>query len=144
MEAWEFVARERIRDLVMRYAQLVDRGRLDEVVLLFAEDATLEAGDLPAAHGRAAIRAVFANVGARLGETSGAYIRHHVSSLTIEVESPAAATAASYFLAVGPRGPDHWGRYRDRLVCVGEQWLLRERRVRVDGRVPDSMFGRSS
>lgn len=143
MEPWELGAREAIRDAISRYAQLVDRGRLDELVMLFAPEATLEAGDLGTAQGRQAIRALFAAAGTRLGAAAARpLIRHHVTSLVIEVESRDAATAESYFLAVTGRGPDHWGRYRDRFVRSGEGWLFGHRRVRVDGRAPGSVFGR--
>ena len=143
MEPWELLAREAIRDTIARYAALVDRGRFDELVALFTADATLEAGDLPPAQGRDAIRALLQVVGTRLAAAeSRPYIRHHVSSVVIDVESPSAARASSYFLAVTPRGPDHWGRYRDRLVPVGVRWLFQHRRVRTDGRAPDSVFVR--
>ena len=141
MELWELSARELIRETVTRYAHLVDRGRIDELALLFTADGTLEAGDLPPAEGREAIRAFLAGTKSRLA-AAGAQplIRHHVSSLTIDVTGPEAATAASYFLVMTDRGPDHWGRYRDRLVRVGGRWLFQDRRARVDGRASHSRF----
>jgi hypothetical protein len=33
------------------------------------------------------------------------------------------------------------GRYRDRLVPVGERWLIAHRFVSTDWRAPDSTFG---
>jgi ketosteroid isomerase-like protein len=144
MEGWELVARERIRDTIARYAHLVDRGRIDELVALFTEDGTLEAGDGPPARGREAIRAVFLGTGSRLASVAARpLIRHHVSNVLIDVEGPDAATASSYFLAVTERGPDHWGRYRDRLARHGERWLLAYRRARADGYASDSVFRRS-
>jgi ketosteroid isomerase-like protein len=142
MEHWELVAREGIRETIARYAQLVDSGRFDELVALFAEEAVLETPTLPAARGRAAIKALFERTGERLAAAAitRPLIRHHVSSLTIEVAGPA-ANARSYFLAVTERGPDHWGRYRDRLAYIGGRWLFMSRVVRVDGRAPGSVFG---
>src|SRR5690349_9324256 len=100
MELWELAAREQIRETVARYAHLVDRGRIDALVLLFAEDGTLEAGDRPPARGRAAIRAFFADTAAQLASASTRrLIRHHVSNLAIEVSGPESASAESYFLA---------------------------------------------
>ena len=140
MEPAELAARERIREAIARYAHLVDTGRLDELVALFAEDGTLEAGDRPAAHGRAAIRALFTDTGTRLASAAGRpLIRHHVSNVTIDVTGPA-ATAASYFFVITERGPDHWGRYRDRFVCRDGVWLFAHRRARVDGHAPGSVF----
>ena len=142
MESWELTARELVRVTVMRYVHLVDTGKLDELLELFAEDATLEAGDLPPATGRAAIRALFLDTRTRLAAaTTRPLIRHHVSSLEVDVLGPTCATARSYFLAVTERGPDHWGRYRDRLLQVDGHWLFRHRRVRTDGRAAVSAFG---
>ncbi len=142
MELWELAAREQIRETVARYAHLVDRGRIDELVLLFAEDGTLEAGDRPPARGRAAIRAFFMDTAARLaGASTRRLIRHHVSNLVIEVSGPESASAESYFLALAEGGVDHWGRYRDRLVRRDGRWLFQHRLARADGHAPGSLFG---
>ena len=141
MDAGELAAREQIRDLIARYAHLVDGGRLDELVLLFDEDATLEAGDRPPAHGRTAIRALFADTGTRLASATGRpFVRHHVSNVAIDVLDAASAGAVSYFLVITERGPDHWGRYRDRFVCRDGHWLFAHRRARVDGYASASAF----
>jgi hypothetical protein len=66
------------------------------------------------------------------------YIRHHLTSVRIDVEGRDRASATSYFLAITERGPDHWGRYRDELIQVGDAWLFKRRRVRVDGHAPGS------
>jgi hypothetical protein len=39
---------------------------------------------------------------------------------------------------VTERGPDHWGRYRDRFERLGGRWLFRHRRVTIDGRAAGS------
>jgi len=141
MELWELTARELVRETVTRYAHLVDRGRIDEVIGLFTEDGTLEAGDRPPVHGRDAIRAFFLDTKGRLAAAATRpLIRHHVSNLVIDVTGPDTADARSYFLAITERGPDHWGRYRDQLVRIGERWLFTSRLVRVDGRAAASVF----
>ena len=143
MELWELTARELVRETLARYTHLVDRGRIDELVLLFAEDGTLEAGDRPPAHGHEAIRAFFAGTKDRLAAAATRpLIRHHVSSVLVEVASPESATAVSYFLAITERGPDHWGRYQDRLVQRTGRWLFQSRRARSDGYAPGSLFAR--
>ena len=143
METWELIAREGIRDTIMAYAHLVDRGRIDELLALFTPDGILHANDLPPACGHEAIRAFLGGTKARLAaETARPWIRHHVSSLRIDVIGHDTATAVSYFLAITERGPDHWGRYRDRLVAAGGRWRFAERRVRTDGHAPDSWAGR--
>jgi ketosteroid isomerase-like protein len=141
MELWELTARELVRETIARYAHLVDRGRIDELLTLFAEDATLEAGDRPRARGRDAIRALFLDTGRRLATRAARpLIRHHVSNVLVDVEGPESASASSYFLAVTDRGPDHWGRYRDRLVCRDGRWLFQHRRARADGYAAGSVF----
>ena len=143
MGTWELLAREQIRDTVARYAHLVDAGRFDELVALFTPDGVLEANDLPPAAGHEAIRAFLGGTKARLAAaTAHPWIRHHVASVLIDVESPEAATARSYFLAITERGPDHCGRYRDRLVLHEGRWRFRHRRVRTDGAGPDAWAGR--
>ncbi len=139
MEIWELMAREQIRELVASYAHLADGGRFDELVALFAEDGVLRAGDAPEAHGRDAIRRFLTGTGADLASTTRVpLIRHHVSNLRIELDGPERARGASYFLVVTERGPDHWGRYRDEYVRLGERWLFRYRRARIDGFAPGS------
>jgi hypothetical protein len=139
MEPWELVAREEIRDLVVRYAHHADAGRLDELVALFAEDGLLQIDDRAPLRGRNAILAFLAGTRSGARESPAAQsIRHHVSSLRIDVSARDAATGSSYFLVVTQQGPDHWGRYRDRYAMSGGRWLFAARRVRVDGVAPGS------
>jgi SnoaL-like domain len=139
METWELRAREGVRETIARYAHLVDRGRIAELVELFTPDGILEAGHLPAVHGRAAIQEFLESTKGRLAaKLPLPRIRHHVSSVLIEVVSRTVLTAYSYFFVVTERGPDHWGRYRDRLVLSEGRWLFEHRRVTTDGRAPGS------
>ena len=48
---------------------------------------------------------------------------------------------ASYFTVFTEVGLDHMGRYRDRLVPVGDRWLIAHRFVSTDWRAPDGLFG---
>ena len=133
MDLWELIAREEIRELVARYAHCADSGRFEELVALFAEDGLLQIDDREPLRGRDSILAFFASTRSDVRESSVRSIRHHVSSLGIDVAAPVAATGASYFLVVTERGPDHWGRYRDRYTVSGGRWLFAAREVRVDG-----------
>lgn len=138
MDVQELIAREEIRELVAAYAQLADSGRFDALLDLFADDATLEAGDFPAT-GRDALRQFFAGTGRSLAAaTTRPLIRHHVSNLRIALQGPDAATGSCYFFVVTERGPDHWGRYRDRYVRTGGRWRFQQRTVRTDGFAPGS------
>jgi hypothetical protein len=135
----ELVAREAIRDLLVRYNHAGDRGLLDELVACFAEDGAMEIEGEPRLEGRASIHAHLSGVARRLAaSTRRATLRHHVSSVRIAVHDAAHAEAWSYFSAFTEIGLDHWGRYADRLVRSGSEWLFAVRRVRVDGATPGS------
>ena len=143
MELWELIARERIRELVAGYAHCADGGRFDELVGLFAADGVLQTPEGVEHRGRDALRAFLGGTKQALaGATRAGLIRHHVSNLRIEVVDPAAATGAAYFFVVTERGPDHWGRYRDRYVAASDgAWHFAHRRVRLDGWAPGSWVG---
>jgi hypothetical protein len=139
MELWELAAREGIRDTLARYAHYADAGRFRELVALFTEDGVLEIDGRPPLQGRAAIETFLTGTRSDLRENlSQPFIRHHLSSVRIDLHGADTASAASYFLAITERGPDHWGRYRDRLVRAGDLWLFHQRRVRPDGHARDS------
>jgi hypothetical protein len=131
VEHWELVARERIRDLVAHYNLAGDRGWIDDLVDLFATDATLTIESVNHV-GRDAIRKVFTDATGPHPEL----IRHHVATLKIDVADEGHASARSYFQVLTVHGIDHWGRYSDRFVRDGDRWLFRQRSVRVDGATP--------
>jgi hypothetical protein len=138
MDLWELVARECIRDTVARYNHAGDAGRFDDMVGCFADDGELTIVGGETHRGRDALTAFFAGVG---GTAPGfTHLRHCVTNLLIDVESPADAGAASYFQVITDIGLDHWGRYRDRFVPVGDRWLLARRSVKTDGYAPNSFF----
>ncbi len=80
-----------------------------------------------------------ASADAGAGADAGAkyILRHNVTNIRFESVSPTETTVASYFLVVTRKGLDHVGRYRDRMVPVGDQWLIAHRFVSVDWRAPD-------
>ena len=144
MEAWEIEAREEIRRTIAEYTNRGDFGDADAFAALFTEDAELDIKDGPTHRGHAEIRAMVAGAPLREGSPRGdgthrrGPLRHHVSSIHIEFESPERARCISYFLVVGPDGPDHWGRYTDELVRAGDRWRFRRRRASVDARAQDA------
>jgi hypothetical protein len=135
MTADELAAREALRDLVAAYAHLADAGRLDALLALFADDGVLRIDDRAPLVGRDAIRTFLGATRTDLAAHAPArpLVRHHVTSLRLVVDGPGAARGDAYFLVVTDRGLDHWGRYRDRYVRVGDAWQFAERQVRVDG-----------
>lgn len=136
----DLLARESIRDLVVRYAHAADRGRFDEVAALFAADGSLELPDGRVVVGPAAVRDFLRGTGAtlRAGGTPPV-LRHHVTTHLIDLHVDGTAAGRAYFLVVTAAGPDHWGCYSDRYVRTGDGWRFAGRRVRVDGRAPDSV-----
>lgn len=146
MDLAELLARESVRDLIARYTWAGDRGRSAELAALFTDDGVLDVGEHGGRwEGRDRIAAELDAVATRVAAAgaSPGPVRHHVSGTVIEVVSDREATAASYFLVVTAIGPDHWGRYRDRLVAGDDGgWRFAERTVRVDGHVDGSLMVR--
>lgn len=138
----ELAAREQVRETIAQYAHAVDRGRFEDAAHCFTEAGVLEVRDAGRHEGRAAIAAMFAGAGQRLASASEkALVRHHVSSVQIDLDVTSGhAHASSYFFVVTEIGPDHWGTYRDTLArddATG-RWLFTERTVTVDGRTGPS------
>jgi hypothetical protein len=138
----ELAAREAVRETIAQYAHAVDRGRYDDAAKCFTENGVLDVRDTARLEGREAIVGMFSGAGDRLLKSSKtALVRHHVSSIQIDVDVTAGrATAGSYFFVVTEIGPDHWGTYRDTLARddTTGRWLFTERKVTVDGRAPKS------
>jgi SnoaL-like domain len=153
MEQWELSARECCRDTLAQYSHAGDRYLLDEFAAAFCEDGVLEIRGQAPLRGRAAIverfggatTALHAREAAGAARSGGAdaprrIVRHNVTNIRFESVSPTAATVASYFTVFTEVGVDHMGRYRDRLVPVGERWLIAHRFVSTDWRAADSVF----
>jgi uncharacterized protein (TIGR02246 family) len=128
VEQWELAARERVRDVIAHYNLAGDRGWVEDMVALFAPDATLTIDGVDHV-GRDAIRAVFCDATGPHPEL----IRHHTATLKIDVPTPDHATSRCYFQVLTVHGLDHWGRYTDRFTRVDGSWLFAHRAVRVDG-----------
>ncbi len=151
MEMWELVARESCRDTLAQYSHAGDRYLLEEFAGAFCEDGVLEIRGSAPIRGRAAIMERFGGGTAAQqarqatkAQPPGAtrrLVRHNVTNVRFEAVSPTEATVASYFTVFTEVGPDHLGRYRDRLVPVGDRWLIAHRFVSVDWHSPDSTFG---
>ena len=131
MEPWELAAREHVRDLIAHYNLAGDRGWLDDMLRLFTPDATLSIDGVDHG-GHEAIRAVCTDAKGPHPEL----VRHHVSTLQIDVADADTASARSYFQVLTVHGLDHWGRYADRFARVDGDWLFTHRSVRVDGATP--------
>jgi len=152
MELWELMAREACRDTLAQYTHAGDRYRLDEYAAAFCEDGVLEIRGSEPARGRAAIiETITGRVPADRPPGSGPpagsgasavkrIVRHNVTNVRFESLTPDEALVASYFTVFTEIGLDHMGRYRDRLVPVGDRWLIAHRFVSTDWRAPESTF----
>ena len=139
MDASEAVARESIRDVISRYNHAGDRGDLDALAHCFTEDGVLDLEGEDDCEGREAIRERLSGVVSDLaGRSERAILRHHVSSIRIELTGSGTAIAASYFLVFTEIGLDHWGTYSDQLERADGAWRIAHRKVRVDGATPNS------
>ena len=130
MELWEVVARERMRDTIARYTWSGDSMKLDELAEAFCDDGELELRGREPARGRAAIIELLRRVPTTTGGTR--IVRHSVTNIRFLEVLPAAALVASYFTVVTETGLDHYGRYRDTFVPVGDEWLLQHRFASAD------------
>src|SRR4051812_32281331 len=131
MELWEISAREHVRDLIAHYNLAGDRGWIDDMLGLFAPDATLTI-DGEDHVGLDAIRAVFTTATGPHPEL----IRHLTATLQIDAPTPEQASSRCYFQVLTVNGLDHWGRYTDRFGVVDGEWRFTHRSVRVDGATP--------
>ena len=135
METWELIARERIRDTLARYTWSGDSLRAEELAATFAEDGELEVRGSEPVRGRAAIAAFISGVGGRpVAPAVRRIVRHNVTNVRFLELEPERALVASYFTVLTEIGLDHYGRYRDTLVPVGDEWLFRHRFVSTDWR----------
>ena len=145
MTAQELEAREAIRERIAAYNHAGDRGRIAALAECFTEDGVLEMPDGTRLVGRGAIVSELERVGRELAARSARpLLRHHVSSLSIELSAPDRADARCYFAVYTEIGLDHWGGYADTLVRRDGLWLFSLRRIRVDGHAPDSRMVRES
>lgn len=136
MQIWELTARARIHELIASCAHAGDSGRMGALLALFHDDAVLrvETSQLQTHPGRSKIRAFLERVASEAAQRDAERLRHHVSTISIAVDSPTTAHSRSYVMVVGEQGPDHWGTYHDRFERSGDgAWRFVERSFRMEG-----------
>ncbi len=145
----ELLAREGIRQTIAAYTMAGDRLRETDFLAVFTEDAVIETEGVPERdgfryEGRAAIGEW---IGRWRTPPSGdervhgaTFIRHHLSTCSIELTSPEQASARTYWAAWTDIGPDHAGYYLDEFRKDGGRWLIRHRRIRRDWQAENSLF----
>lgn len=139
MELWELAAREHIRDTLARYTWSGDAGKVDDLALAFAPDGVLEIRGQEPLRGRDAIAARLGGVAATPAAPGmRRIVRHNLANIRFTGIEPTRATVSSYFTVVTEIGLDHYGRYRDDFVPIGDDWLIAHRFVSTDWAAPNS------
>jgi hypothetical protein len=144
VEIWELTAREQIRDTLARYNWSGDAGRLDGLAETFCTDGVLEIRGGSELRGRSEIVAFLGGVTGQLASTAAVkpIVRHNLANVLFTAVTPEQADVSSYFTVVTHIGLDHFGRYRDTLVPVGDTWLIKHRKVSTDWAAPESAMAR--
>jgi SnoaL-like domain len=141
MELWELEAREAIRDTMAMYTHAGDTFPLVNLAGAFCEDGVLEPEGEEPVIGRAAIEQFRAAARQRSGVIDqGRLLRHNVANVRFESVTPEKAVVSSYYTVFTEIGVDHMGRYRDRFVCLGGNWLIAHKFVTCDWRAEGSRF----
>ncbi len=153
MELWELIARESIRDLVARYNANGDSGRFEQMLAVFAEDASMELvaadGTVRRYDGIDQVATIFTetkanwDAGAKASPAAGSgaappprhHIRHFTGTHQIDLVDETHAVGRCYFSVIMPHGLDHWGRYIDEYGVRDGRWVITLRRALSDGRV---------
>lgn len=129
-----------IQTLLARYNMAGDSGRIEEVATLFTADAVLET-PLWCAQGPAEIIAALGS-GASMGERRPRFVRHNITTSTIQMVDMASASGRTYFMVVTDIGLDHCGLYMDRFARIDGNWLITHRQVWIDWKSDQSFFER--
>jgi hypothetical protein len=137
----DLIAREAIRDLVVRYNSYGDSGLFDRMLGLFAPDAIVEIRG-HAYQGVDELRRIFNSVPEQTSTTGGrpAFLRHCTATHQIDLVDESTATGRCYFFVLTAVGLDHWGRYLDEYRIVDGDWRFARRRVLTDAFSPRSIF----
>ncbi|HSA53595.1 MAG TPA: nuclear transport factor 2 family protein [Yinghuangia sp.] len=147
MELWELTVRERVRDTLALYNWSGDALRLDGLASAFCADGRLELRGREPLEGREAIVRFLSGVAAGgddeprpapCADGPRRIVRHVLTNVRFLEITPEQARVEAYFTVFTEIGLDHYGRYRDVLVPVGDAWLIRHRFVSTDWRAPNS------
>jgi len=128
-------AREAITDLFFAYAWHFDRNEPESVAALFTEDATIDYGpEVAPIRGRDTIAP---RIGKGLEEIFEA-TSHHVTNVSITLESDTTATGVAYVYAwhrYRDGSPDGylWGQYHNKFVRTADGWMISELILRAAG-----------
>ncbi len=123
---------QQIKNLIFRYAELVDDGDIDAVAQLLGRACFIGPDGEEQGSGAEAIGAIYRSF-MRLYPDDTPLTQHLTSNVIIEVDGDN-ATARSYFTVLQaapdlPLQPIMGGRYRDSFARDGEGWYFTRRQV---------------
>jgi SnoaL-like domain len=139
----QLLVREAIRLALSRYTMAVDSGDFNALETVFHADASLSIQGGALIIGIAAILERLRG-GSKTGAAfrGGRFQRHHITSSLIELIDADTARGEHYVLVITELGIDHSGRYVDRYVRQGDNWLIQARAASMEWARPDSRFVR--
>ena len=126
-----------IENLIYRYAELIDAGRMDELAELFEHASVGAAGDEQPAVGSTAVRQMYQN-STRLYPCGTPRTRHMTTNVQIEVnDQNDYAHSRSCFTVMQqtdklPLQIIISGRYEDEFEKVDGRWRFCKRRMHID------------
>jgi ketosteroid isomerase-like protein len=148
-ELQELLDRARIADTIYAFCDYCDRGDVEAVVGLFAEDGVMDLGGGAVHIGRPELRDMFADRFALYKSTT-----FHCSGVRLVSYDGATAATTTYLYGIHDaarldRQMHVWGRYEDEMVNDAGVWRFLRRDLHVSGlshtaiqEVPDR-FGRA-
>jgi len=140
MENWELSAREAIRDTFAQYTHAGDQFPLVGIADAFCEDGVLQSDDATI-EGRSQIEKFRIAARERSGGVDASRIlRHNVTNIWFTSVTPNEAHVRSCYTVFSEIGLDHFGRYEDIFIPIGERWLIKHRRVTMDWCASQSGF----
>ncbi|WP_442591791.1 nuclear transport factor 2 family protein [Pedobacter sp. AW31-3R] len=129
---------EEIRNLRIKYSHYLDSYQLEELTMLFTEDATVQT-DRDPWHGRAGIYAGLDKAFKEYDRNNhGNYpFLHAVTNHWIEITSPTTAQGKCYLIDLVTGRPKNekplllLGLYADEYVLIGNKWYISKSRLDV-------------
>ncbi len=123
---------DQIRKLLAQYCQLLDDGRFDEWIALFADDIEFVVMGMHQ-RGHEELRGFI-----EPAQQVDARGKHMLSEPWIEIESTTEATASTDFAWVSRQGEiGQSGRYVDQIVNENGRWKFRRREIVFTGALPE-------
>jgi uncharacterized protein (TIGR02246 family) len=123
-----------ISQTLYRFALGMDEDDIDMLAGCFTDDGVVTIGSGDRVEGREAIRAHFAQ--RRVRRRANGQLPRHVVTNTVMVEGDSReAKVVSYIVGVmteATRTIVSAGRYNDHFVRESDQWLIKERQIKID------------